>query len=285
MIHIVFNAADAVVLQQVQLLDPSLEGSVVHIMDDYAVGPLASLDTADGWQTRRNWWQSLLEIAAEYSVQDTMDMVQDKLTLHQLMKELADNPDEIVWIWAAQNKHDVCGYYWCISQMAAAAGRVFILYLNNLPFINEKGGIFYPNWLHQIQPKEFLKAKKLARPVTPSEFELDTDEWRRICADDHLVRLLEGGKKIMGKPVHFYDDALLSYVSGDFQKAHRVLQFFFSKEKETTGDVFLLWRLKQLVAESKLEPRGDIAKSSKEFELRNPLLPAGKKKGSDPEKV
>jgi hypothetical protein len=49
--------------------------------------------------------------------------------------------------------------------------------------------------------------------------------------------------------------------------------------------VFLLWRLKQLVGESKLEPRGDIAKSSKEFELRNPLLPAGKKKGSDPEKV
>jgi hypothetical protein len=64
-----------------------------------------------------------------------------------------------------------------------------------------------------------------------------------------------------------------------------VLQFFFSKEKETTGDVFLLWRLKQLVAERNFEPRGDIAKSSKEFELRNPLLPAGKKKGSDPEKV
>ncbi|TAD85308.1 MAG: DUF1835 domain-containing protein [Bacteroidetes bacterium] len=285
MIHVVFNAADKHVLEQVIALDATLEGPVFQIMDDYAVGPLNKLDTPDGWQARRNWWQALLQITAEYPVQETMDMVQDKLTLHTLLKQLEEDANEVIWIWAAQNKHDVCGYYWSISQMAAASGRVFILYLNNLPFINEKGGIFYPTWLHQIQPKEFLKAKKLARPVTPSEFEIDGDEWARLCADNQMVRLLEGGKKIIGKPESFYDNALLSYLTGDFQKAHRIIQTFLAKERETTGDLFLLWRLKQLVAANALELRGDIEKSSKEFELRNPQLPMGKKKGGDVEKA
>jgi hypothetical protein len=57
-----------------------------------------------------------------------------------------------------------------------------------------------------------------------------------------------------------------------------VLQQFYSKEKDTTGDVFVLWRIKKLAAEKGWEIRGDISKGSKDFELKNPLLPAGKKK-------
>jgi len=43
-----------------------------------------------------------------------------------------------------KNKHDVCGYYWLMSQLKDLQGRIYILYLNNLPFINDKGQIFYP---------------------------------------------------------------------------------------------------------------------------------------------
>ena len=49
-----------------------------------------------------------------------------------------------------------------MSQLKNYQSRVFILYLNNLPFINDKGPIFYPEWLHVIPPKEFLIANKLA---------------------------------------------------------------------------------------------------------------------------
>ena len=72
-----------------------------------------------------------------------------------------ENSKEELWIWMGQNQHDVCGYYWLISQLANYQGRIVVLYMNNLPFINEKGQIFYPINLHEIQPKEFLKAKKI----------------------------------------------------------------------------------------------------------------------------
>ena len=278
MLHVVFQTADVEVLKKAQELDEALAGDIFEIKDDYAVGPLANLDKPEGWQARRDWWRMLLETAAEYKVDDTMDMVDDKMTLHNLTTRLQEDPAAIVWIWAAQNKHDVSGYYWLISHLAAYQSRVFILYLNNLPFINDKGGIFYPANLFEIPPREFLKAKKLARPVTASEFEIDPDEWRRLCNENKLVRLLEGGKKLGQADETFYDSALSKYVTGDFSKASRILSAFFSKEKETTGDVYMLWRMKTLVNEKGWEVRGDINKGSRDFDVKDPAKPALRKK-------
>ncbi len=111
---------------------------------------------------------------------DDGSVADDNKTVAELIERLKAIDEEIVWIWAAQNKHDVSGYYWLISQLKDFQGRIFILYLNNLPFINEKGHIFYPTNIFEIQPKEFLKAKKLARPITLSEFEVDPDEWTKF---------------------------------------------------------------------------------------------------------
>lgn len=279
MIHIVFNEPDVAALQQAIALDDSLQGDVQVIKDDYAVGPLAAMDDADGWKARRDWWRMLLASTGEENVDERLDMVDDKLTVHNLTKALDDNEQEVLWIWAAQNKHDVSGYYWLISQLQPWQGRVYILYLNNLPFLSEKGGIFYPQWLSEIPAKEFLKAKKLARLVTPSEFEVDIDEWKKQCRDGQMVRLLEGGKKLGQTTEDFYDKALAKYVHGDFSKGSKIINQFFSKEKETTGDVYLTWRLKQLVEPNGWEVKGDINKTVRDFELRNPAMPSLKKKG------
>src|SRR6202012_4574914 len=112
----------------------------------------------------------------------------DNVRVAALKQRLTEDEKEIVWIWAAQNKHDVSGYYWLMSQFKNFQGRIFILYLNNLPFINEKGNIFYPVNIFNIPAKEFTKAKKLARLITPGEFEIDTDEWLRLCNEEKGVR-------------------------------------------------------------------------------------------------
>src|SRR5262249_11952776 len=139
-------------------------------------------------------------------------------------------------------------------------GRVMVLYLNNLPFINEKGQIFYPSWLEEIQPKEFIKAKKLARPITLSEFEIDPDEWRKIVEENATVRMLEGGKKIAGKEDSFYDNEILKNITADWQKATRVLSNTLNRMKIKTGDVFLMWRMKALINQGKIEVTGDMNK-------------------------
>lgn len=265
MLHIVFQEADIAVLQKAIELDETLAGEVWQVKDDFAVGPLTNIYETEGYQARRDWWKMLLEFSP-YTEQ--IDLVDDKMTVHNLLKKLDEEPSLSIWIWMGQNQHDVCSYYWLMSQLKDYQGRIFVLYMNNLPFINEKGGIFYPTALHEIQPKEFLKAKKLARPITLSEFEVDPDEWKKLCNENGGVRILEGGKKIVSKEVDFYDKDILGAITAEPQKLNKILGNMFSKMKIKTGDVFLVWRIREMIAAGKLEAAGDWNKGWKEITLK-----------------
>ncbi len=268
MIHIVFNEPDIKVLQQAIELDESLQGEVIQIKDDYAVGSLNNIYLAEGIEERKQWWREVLAGGDGNGKVDSGE-VDDYKTAAELVGTMRRDENEIIWIWAAQNKHDVSGYYWLLNYMKEFQGRVFILYLNNLPFINEKGNIFYPNWISEIPAKEFLKAKKLAREITLSEFEVDPDEWTKICSENGGVRLLEGGKKLKSEDYDFYDAELKKQLTGDWQKASKIIHHFLSKAKHTTGDMYLLWRLKTMIANEMFDVQGKLG-NMKDFEVKTP---------------
>jgi len=264
MMHVVFNTAYVEVLKKAMELDETLQGDIIEIKDDFSVGPVTDIYETYGYQLRRDWWKKVLEYSP-YAHQ--LDIVDDKLTVYNLCNQLNEDKTLHIWIWMGQNAHDVCGYYWLMSQLSAFQGQVFVLYMNNLPFINEKGGIFYPAYLHEIQPKEFLKAKKLARPITLSEFEVDPDEWKKTGSENGLVRILEGGKKIVSKEVSYYDKDILSVVGVEPQKLLKLLQQFYSKSKLKIADTFFVWRLRELMKEQKLAAKGNWEKCWKDIEV------------------
>ena len=268
MIHVVFNESEVDLMKQVIALDESLSGEIMQVKDDLAVGPLSGIDTEDGWQARVEWWRGLLQGSPyKESLAGSFD---DRQTVKQVKQQLDADNDEQVWVWMGQNQHDVCGYYWFMSQFKDYPGRLMVLYMNNLPFINEKGQIFYPSWLSEIQPREFLKARKLARPITPSEYEVDPDEWKKICDENAMIRLLEGGKKLVSKDETFYDSDVIRNITAEWQKASRVLSNILHRMKIKTGDVFIMWRMKELIAAGKIEAMGELAKGWKDFDVKLP---------------
>lgn len=266
MIHIVFQHADVHVLKEAMKLDETLQGDVIEIKDDLGVGPLKDLDTEEGWKAREDWWKELL--AGSPYGEKLVGSFDDRETVKSIKEKLVTHPELHAWIWMGQNQHDVTGYFWLMPQLKEFQGRIMVLYLNNLPFINEKGQLFYPSTVHDILPKEAVKAKKLARPITLSEFEVDPDEWKRLSEENAAVRILEGGKKLAGKEVSFYDDEILKNITADWQKATRVLSNTLHRMKIKTGDVFIMWRMKQLIGKGKIETMGDVAGGWKEFDVR-----------------
>ena len=268
MIHIVFQQADVYVLKEAMKLDESLQGEVFEIKDEWGVGPLNDLDTDEGWKAREDWWRELLK-DSPYG-EKLVGNFDDRETVKTIRQWLTDNTDGEVWIWMGQNQHDVTGYYWLISQLSDFQGRVLIIYLNNLPFINEKGQLFYPWGVHDILPKEAVKAKKLARPVTLSEFEVDPDEWKKIAGENAIVRILEGGKKIAGREESFYDNEIMRNLTKDWQKATRVVMNILHRMKIKTGDVYIMWRMKELIRQEKIQVMGDMEKGWKEFDVKLP---------------
>jgi hypothetical protein len=264
--HIVFQQADVNTLSKSFELDESLRGEIFEIKDDFAVGPLNDIYSKEGQEQRKQWWRNVLA-GGDYDGHVEKNEVNDPETVNQVIERLNADPDETVWIWVAPNKHDVSGYYWLMVQLKDFVGRVQVLSLNNLPFINEKGNIFYPVNLSEIPPREFLKAKKLARPITASEFEIDPDEWTKLCNENKLVRSLEGAKKLSQHDADFFDKYLLEFITPDWQKASKVINQFLNKSKHTTGDAYMLWRLKELISQDKIDAQGEI-KNMKDFEVK-----------------
>jgi hypothetical protein len=266
MIHIVFQHADVDVLKKAMELDETLQGEIFEIKDEWGVGPLQALDTEEGWRARQDWWREMLKdspygekLVGSFDDRETVVTIKEKLSAHAELE---------AWIWMGQNQHDVTGYFWLMPQLREYQGQVMILYLNNLPFINEKGQLFYPWAVHDILPKEAVKAKKLARPITLSEYEVDPDEWKKIADENAMVRILEGGKKIAGKDESFYDSEIVKNITPEWQKATRVLMNTLHRMKIKTGDVFLMWRMKYLISKGRIEVLGETDKGWKEFDVR-----------------
>ena len=148
MIHVVFNSADEKILEEVLALDETLAGEIVVIQDEYELGPLENIYVGEGKEIRKEWFVNSIG-------KSILDDADDYATISKLVGTMRRNEEEQIYIWAAQNVHDVCGYYWMLHFMKEFQGRVFILYLNNLPFINEKGNIFYPIGYRKYLQKNF----------------------------------------------------------------------------------------------------------------------------------
>lgn len=65
----------------------------------------------------------------------------------------------------------------------------------------------------------------------------------------------------------FYDGDLKKYITTDWQKGSRIIHNFQNKSKQSTGDAYLLWRLKQLLAAGEYDVQGEL-KNMKDFEVK-----------------
>jgi len=261
LIHIVFDAPGAENLRQSFALDDIIQGKVLLLEDDLAFGPLETGPAAAGALSRQQWWDILVKEESYTGI------ASDAEKLTELCGQMREDENNEIWIWAAQNARDVSGYYALLERLGDFIGRVHLIYLNNLPFINEKGSLFYPSYLGEILPKEFLKARKLAREITPAEAEVDGEEWQRLKTENACVRILEGGKKLRGEETEYFDSELINRCRLEYVKGWRLINQVRQKVKAHIPEEFLYRRLDQLIESGVLETK-EPYKNSRDAEVK-----------------
>lgn len=257
--HIVFHGEDAVALAKSFELDASLDAPIMTIQDDFSFGPIFEMFSSEEMAIRESWWMQLFP--------ETSAPANFLQQLEQIKEELGKDDAEKLWIWVAPNNRDVAGYYALVAYLKEMASRIEVIFLNNLPFINEKGSIFYPDFLSEISAPEFIKAKKLVRPISPTEIELDPDEWNRLCKEEKNIRTYEGGKKLIARADDFYDSKIKESINLQWQKATKIIQAIQAKCKMKQNESFILSRIYKLIEEEVVESKGDIS-NKKEWEFK-----------------
>lgn len=262
--HIVVGDMAAQPLAEAVAMEESMSGEVLALKDILHVGPIKKAQGQSFSQLRTEFWKEVVnDEKQEIEVNDLERLLEITTKLH-------NNEDDVVWLWMAPWPADICAYYWMLNYMGKHLERFYVLNLAGLPFLDADGKVYFPKNISEILPKELVKARKLARQVTPAELEVDGDEWLNMTAENAGMRLLEGGKKLYTRDESFYDEKILNFCSQQFQKGHRIVNQVINKLSVPTGDMYLGWRLRKLIENGTLLSEGDPAKTLRDFSVKLP---------------
>ena len=262
--HLVVGDVAAKPLKDAVAAEALMDGEVVVLRDVLSLGPLQRPEGMKFSELRGNFWQAMLPPDKPFQAPDDLER------LLQVGNQLSQHPDDKIWLWMAPLPADVCAYYWASRLMTRYLDRFFVISIYGLPFLDAEGKIFYPRSLADLSIRELVKARKLARIPVGTELENIAEEWPRLEAEQGGIRVLEGEKRLVSKPLNHYDAILLAACTHQFQKAGRVVQQVLTKQFIPTGDLFLGWRLRCIAETGRLLWQGDLQKGVKDFEVRLP---------------
>lgn len=244
-VHIIVGDDTAKPLSAAVQQDEQLNGEIVILKDILHVGPLQppGLGFSEG---RSAFWSKINGSSGETTGVDDLER------LMQLSTRLSNDEALLACFWMAPCPADVCAYFWLLHYLKKHQGRLSLININGLPFLDEEGKLFYSDSLGRLTVKEIIKARKLARTISPAEWETDGEEWNKLREENAGIRVLEDGKKLSGQALDFYDEKLLQVVTQQAQKPGRLAYQAISKYGVPTGDLFLNWRLQELAKEGKI---------------------------------
>lgn len=263
--HIVIGDMAAAPLTEAMANTPDLAGEIIVIKDLLNVGPIQKVEEGQKFSDLRStFWQQVV------ANEKTPIEIDDTERVLQASAAMAANESIKAWIWIAPWPADICTLMWATKYFGKYPGRFFTVNIAGLPFLDENGKVFYPKNISELTPREIVKARKLARPVSYAEIETDTEEWRKLVTENGAIRTLEGAKRIVSRPATHYDAQLYSFCTTQYQKASKIINQTMGKHTIPTGDLYLGWRLREMAAADKLNLQGDINKALKDFDLRIP---------------
>lgn len=261
--HLVTGTQAAQAITAAVSVTPSMAGEVWNLEEQLQVGPVARTMNQTFDATRAAWWATILPEEKEPPAGA------QELVL-KVSNELNKDPNATVWIWMAPHPAHIAAYYFLLAQLEKHRGRIHLIQIAGLPFLDENKKLFFPKSFAGLSARELAKCQKLVRQITPSEWDMDLDFWRQLTQEPTGIRITTnmGGKKLLSKSPDFYDAALLQLCSAVFQKAQRVVAQAISKQEMPMPEYFLSSRLKALAAAGQLTLQGSADKGLRDYEVK-----------------
>ncbi|MED1781946.1 DUF1835 domain-containing protein [Brevibacillus fortis] len=238
--------------------------SIIRIDDDFSVGPLHRLETANGMNERIEWIHSFFKQVEGVSPEDMSTLKAYLLRNLTLPSQIPDGSNVI--LWHGQNASDAIGMSYAVSMLQdknlsfetidVTAFSVDSDYkLRDLDG-NEESYVLKS--VAALPPRLVMDAyqvkKDMAAPLVQNLI-LEWEKWSH--SDESMLRVFKQGE-VLAVSEDFYDASLLEHASKKFQKAARVIGTVMGESDQCIGDTYLIHRVHELIKKGLLEYRGEL---------------------------
>lgn len=245
-IHILNKSAAINNLQMVLKANDNEDSFKILALDDYLnIGPLQTeeLTFSEGRNAFRN----------KLSANGEVPPIEDLERLMTISTRLSNKKEIRLCFWLAANARDLCTYHWLLHNLKKHVGRLYIINITGLPFLDEDNQLFYPNVFSALPPKEIAKTLSLCRKISSSEWETGREVWLNLQSQNDDLRILSRENNLEGVPIDTYDAILLDQCSEQAKNIDTLIRQSLKIIEASIPKQFLEFRLKELAQMEKIQ--------------------------------
>jgi len=241
-LHIVFGDSAKAAFNQGHKFNKN-KFKLICLQASLDFGPVCDLYSNEEIKKRTGWLSEIYD--KDVSINKMLS--EDIEKIKTLVKSYKN---EKIYIWMGYSTVDeILNTARLLYHLPKPCNNIFIMdFLNYSP-----NGI--PKNLGETCPSKVAEMAKHFYQLSEEGLTNFVQLWERIKAGSSVLRILDDDDQILEKEESYYDSIILSYCTDEFQSAASILGK--SMSAIYIHDCFLLWRMKQLILQGKIEARGN----------------------------
>lgn len=238
-IHVLFSPSAAGTLRQL-LRSRGVEERVADLTEWLDTGWIASdrIEDRIDWFEKRMPWKDNWAWSIEY--------------IDKFLAAVGSDDERLIWL-APRSAQEQSGLYWYFHRTRPAPTRMIVAdYALEGAWRGEP-----PRSLGELDPEAMAQLLDRCTRVEWDSSRFPIDKWARLMDDAAVLRVVEDGVLTSAGPDH-YDEPLLRSCPEEWTKWARVVANVMAHADQAVDDLFLRWRLQELIDGGLVECTGDL---------------------------
>jgi hypothetical protein len=263
-VHVVFGQYAKSRLEDSFSVAPRLAGEVFSLGDDLRIGPIAALDTPEGFLERKNWLETVDDGGLAFCF--NTEGYSDHMTIESIRQVLLNG--QVIHIWFGGNSFDLLALGRLISAIQPFAKQLILVPVSESIQVSLRGELtFIPKMLGVLRTEQVPSMEKHFRSPTDQELKTFSAIWSTACLRAESLRMVDVKGIFQDNVADKINQVLVSFCKAEYQVSARVVGETLVAFEFNVNDAALNWMLKELVVTGKLEAKG-MLKEMKDYEVR-----------------
>ncbi len=262
-LHIVFGR-----IARRTLLDSSLfcekEMETIQLSDNLCLGPLPHPASDKEWNSRKAWFGNEFS-EFEYLGMMTETIDSDSVSLAQIVEK--QQQVESLYLWTGTQASEQLATARVISAIGTPAAKIYVMQYNRVSVKNIEGREVTPRSLNATDSFQVAEIANHFLLQDSTDLLHWQTLWREACATDSLLRIIDAEGHVQHVSIDYFDPMLLSFITGEFQSAARIIGYTLVAIDFEIGDTFLNQRLKAMAQAGRIAFRGTL-KEIRDYQVR-----------------